>query len=128
MSALPVVLVPLLCISSREQLAASLALVHRSVVRMRALVMAVTIVQAGECSAAFITLETRGWRRRGGLNGCPRGGRKRRRVWALENSRGDERGRGDVLNRLRLTAVILLTLLLRGLLLVWGIGLEGWWL
>ena len=91
---------------------------------MRALVMAVAIVQAGECSAAFIALEPRGWRGRGGLNGRPRGGRERRRVWVLENSRGDEWGRGDVQNLISLTAVVRLALLLRWGLLVRGVGWE----
>lgn len=64
---------------------------------MRALVMAVAIVQAGECVAAFIALVANGWRRRG-LDGRPRGGRKQRSVRGMEHSLCDKRGRGDVLN------------------------------
>ena len=39
---------------------------------MRALVMAVTIVLAGECNAAFVAQEANGWRRCGlpQLDGC----------------------------------------------------------
>jgi len=77
---------------------------------MRALVMAVTIVQAGKRSAAFIALVTKGWRGRG-LDCRPRSGRKRRRVRVLENSRRDERGCGDVLKLVGLTVVVLLALL-----------------
>ena len=77
---------------------------------MGALVMAVAIVQAGKGSAAPITLVTKGWGRRG-LDCHPRSGRKRRRVWVLEDSRRDEWGRGDVLELIRLTVVILLALL-----------------
>jgi len=97
---------------------------------MRALVMTVTIVQAGECSAAFIALETNDWRGRG-LNGRSRGVRKRRRVWVVENSRDEGWGRGDVLDLMGLTVVILLALLLLLLLLlllVRPVGLERWWL
>jgi len=81
---------------------------------MRRLVMPVTIVRAGECRAAFIALVTNGWRRRGRLDGRPRGGRKRRRIRVLENSGRDERGRGDVLDLMAglAVAVILLALLL----------------
>ena len=75
--AFPVILVPLLGVGSRELLQTPLALVHRWVIRVRGLVVAVTVVQAGECSAALIALVTDGRRRRG-LDGRPRGGSERR--------------------------------------------------
>ena len=71
---------------------------------MGTLVMAVTIVQAGKCSAASITLVTKGWRRRG-LDSRLRSGRKRRRVRILEDSRGDEWGRGDVVSPTRVKVI-----------------------
>ena len=125
--AFPIVLVSLLGIGARELLPAPLALVHRRVVRMRALVMAVAIVQAGKCAAALIALETNGWRRRV-LDGRPRGHRKRRRVRVMENTRGDERGRGNVLNLRGLTVVAFLGRLLVLLDGVRHVGLHGWWL
>ena len=82
--------------------------------------MAVTIVQAGKCTAAFIALETRGWRG-SFLSVRQRDVRKRRRVRVVENSRGDKRGRGNVLDLMRPTAVIRLALLV--LLLVCHVGL-----
>ena len=72
--------------------------------------MAVTIVQAGKCIAAFIALETRGWGR-SFLSVRQRGVRKRRRVRVVENSRDDKRGRGNVLELMRPTDVIRLALL-----------------
>ena len=53
-TALPVVLVSLLGVSTGEFLPAPLALVYRPVLRVRALVMTVSIVHAGKCAAAFI--------------------------------------------------------------------------
>ena len=96
---------------------------------MRALVMAVTIVQTGECVPTFIALVTEGWRGRV-LDGRPRGGRKRRRIRVLKNSRSNKRGRGYVLDLMSLPAVILLALLrlLLLVLLVRRVGLERWWL
>ena len=72
---------------------------------MRALVMAVAIVHAGECSPALITLETNGWRGRV-LDRRPRRGRKRRRVRVMEYTRGDRWRRGDVLNPMGLRVVV----------------------
>ena len=84
---------------------------------MRALVMAVTIVQAGKCVATFIALETRGCGGRG-LDVLAWGGSERRWVRVAENPRGDKRGRGDVLDLIGLTvgirqALLLLVLLVR---------------
>lgn len=119
------VLVSLLGISSRKLLHAPLALVYRWVLRMRALVMAVTIVLAGECNAAFVAQEANGWRRRCG--GLPqRGGRKRRPVWVLEISRGG-RGHGDLLELLRMKVVSVLSLLRQLLVRHVGLGGRGWW-
>jgi len=95
---LPVGLVPPLGVGTRELLPAYLTFVHWWVIRMRGLEMAVAIVAAGKISPALIALEAN-WRRgRNILDRRPRGGRERRRVGALENSRFDQRGRGDVLN------------------------------
>ena len=88
--------------------------------------MSVTIVLAGECIPAFIALVTDLWRRPGGLDVHSRGGRKRRRVRVMEDSRSDKRGRGDVLVLMGRTVVTLLVLLL--LRLLRGIQLEGLWL
>lgn len=121
---LPIVLMPLLGVSSRELLPTPLALVHRRVLRVCAVVMTVTIVQAGKRSAAFIALVTKGWRRCG-LNRRPRGVRKRRRVWVLEHSRCDERGRRDVLDLIGLAVVTLLAVLLLLLRRI-GMGRRRW--
>jgi hypothetical protein len=110
--AFPIVLVPLLGVGTRELLTAHLALVYRRVLRMRACEVTVTIVLAGKRSPAFATQVTNGWRRRL-LDSCLRGGRERRRVGVLESSRGGKRRRGDVLELLTLTLVILLGRLLR---------------
>jgi len=74
--AFPVVLVSFLGVSTRELLPAPLALVHRWVIRMRGLIMTVTIVHAGKRSAALVALVTKGWGRRV-LGSCPRDRRKR---------------------------------------------------
>ena len=97
---------------------------------MRALVMAVTIVQARKCVPTFIALVTNGCRGRV-LDGSSRGGRKRRLIRVLENSRSNKRGRGDVLDPMSLLALLLLMrvlLLLLLLLLLRCVGLERWWL
>lgn len=103
---------PPLGVGTRELLPAYLTFVHRWVVRMRGLEMAVTIVAAGKRSPALIALEAN-WRRgRHILNGRPRGRREWRRVGVLENSRFDQRGRGDVLNLIGPNVAVPLRLLL----------------
>lgn len=74
---------------------------------MRRLVMAVTIVRAGECVPTLIALETNLWGR-SVLDSRPRSHRKRWWVRVVENSRSDKRRRGDVLDLMRLLTVIVL--------------------
>ena len=122
---LPIILMPLLGVSSRELLPAPLALVYRWILRMRALVMAVTVVLAGERSAALVTLVAKGRGGRG-LNGRPRDGRKRRWVWALKDPWDGKRGCGDEPDLMRRTVGILLALLL--VLILRRVGLGRRWL
>lgn len=118
----------LLGVSTREVLLAPLTPVYRRILRMRALVMAVAIVLTGEGSAALIALETDGWWRGRVLASRPRGGREWRRVGVWKNSRGDRRGRADVLDLIGLRVIALCRRLLWLLDRVHHGGLDGLWL